>query len=52
MKFFMTAISGWESLAVVTKMSILVPTGVLDRSLFKIEMSQVNKHHISGREFH
>ena len=30
MRFFPTTVSGWESLAVVTKKSILVPKGVLD----------------------
>ena len=30
MRFFATTVSGWESLAVVTKKSILVPKGVLD----------------------
>ena len=37
---------------VVTKKSILVPTGVLDPPLLKIEMSKLNKYHISGREFY
>ena len=48
-KFFATFVSGWESLAVVTKKSILVPKGVLDQLLFEIEMSKLN---ISGREFY
>ena len=51
MKFFVATGKGWESLAVVTKMSILVPTGVLDPPLVEIEMSKLNEHHISGREY-
>ena len=52
MKFFVTTVSGWESLAIVTKKSILVPTGVLDLPLLEIEMSKLNKHRVSGREFY
>ena len=52
MKFFETTVSGWESLAVVTKKSILVPTGVQDSPLLEIEISKLNKHHTSGREFY
>ena len=52
MKFFVTTVSSLESLAVVTKMSILVPTGVLDPSLLEIQMSILNKHHISGIKFY
>ena len=52
MKFFVTTVSGWESLAIVTKKSILVPTGVLDLLLLEIEMSKLNKHRVSGREFY
>ena len=52
MKFFVTTVSGWESLAIVTKKSILVPTGVLDLPLLEIEMSKLIKHRISGREFY
>ena len=51
MKFFVTIVSGWESVAVVTKKLILVPTGVLDAPLLEIAISKLNKHHISGREF-
>ena len=50
MKFLEATVKGWESLTVVTKMSILIPTGVLDPSLLEIEMSKLNEHHISGRE--
>ena len=52
MKFFVTTVSGWESLAIVTKKSILVPTGVLDLPLLEIEMSKLKKHRVSGREFY
>ena len=52
MKFFVTTISGWESLAIVTKKSVLVPTGVLDLPLLDIEMSKLNEHRISGRKFY
>ena len=52
MKFFVTTVSGWESLAIVTKKSILVPTGVLDLPLLEIEMSKLIKHRIIGREFY
>ena len=51
MKFFVTTISSWESLAVVTKKSILVPKDVLDMPMLEIEMSKLNKHHISARDF-
>ena len=50
--FFVTTVSGWESLAAVTKKSILVPAGVLDSPLREIEMRKLNKHHISGSEFY
>ena len=52
MKFFVTNVSGWESLVVVTKESVSVPKGVLDQSLLEIEMSKLNKHHFSGGEFY
>ena len=52
MKFFVTIVSDWESLAVVTKKSVLFPTGLLDPPLLEIEMSKLNKHHIGGREFY
>ena len=52
MKFFVTTVSGWESLAIVTKKTILVPTGVLDLPLLEIEMSKLIKHGIIGREFY
>ena len=52
MKFFVTTISGWESLAIVTKKSVLVPTGVLDLPLLDIEMSKLNEHRISGRKYY
>ena len=38
MKFFVTTVSDWESLAAVTKKSVLVPGGVLDPPLLEIEM--------------
>ena len=52
MKFSVTTFSGWESVAVVAKKSILVHTGVQDPSLLKVEISKLNKEHISGREFY
>ena len=51
-KFFVTTASGWEPLAVVTKKSILVPTGVLDQPLLELEMSKLNKHRMKGREIY
>ena len=51
-KFFVTTVSGWNSLAIVTEKSTLVPKGVLDQPLLKIKMSKLNKHHISGRELY
>ena len=50
MKFFVTSISSWESLALesITKKSILVPEGVLDLPLLEIKMNKLNKHHNSG----
>ena len=51
-KFFVTTASGWESLAVVTKNSILVSARVLDLALLKIGMSSLNKHGISEKELH
>ena len=48
---FATTVSGWKSLPVVIKKSILVPKGVLGQPLLEIEMSKLNKHH-SGREFY
>ena len=48
----MTTTSGWESLAVVKEKSVLVIKSVLDQPLLEIEMSKLNKHHISGREFY
>ena len=48
----MTTASGWEPLAVVTKRSILVPTGVLDQPLLELEMSKLNKHRMKGREIY
>ena len=52
MMFFVTTVSDWESLAVVTNKSILVPTAALDHlSLLEIDMSELNKYHISGKEF-
>ena len=38
--------------AIVTKKSVLVPKGVLDPPLLEIEMSKLNKHHISRRVFY
>ena len=52
MKFFVRTVSGWVSLAVVTKKSILVPASVPDQPLLKNEMSKLNKYHTSGREFY
>ena len=43
----MTTVSGWESLAVDTKIYILVALGVLDSTLCKIKMRKLNKQHIS-----
>ena len=48
----MTTGSGWESSAVVTKKSMLLPEGVLDPPLLEIKMGELNEHHISGRQFH
>ena len=36
MKFFVTNVSSWESLTVVTKKSVLVPKGVLDLALVEV----------------
>ena len=36
MKFFVTNVSSWESLTVVTKKSVLVPKGVLDLALLEV----------------
>ena len=52
MKFFVTIVSSWELLVVVTKNSILVATRVLDQTLLENEMGRLNKHRISGREFY
>ena len=52
MKFFVTTVSDWESLAAVTKKSVLVPGGVLDPPLLEIEMGKLKKHHINEREFY
>ena len=41
MKFFVTTVSGWEPLAVISKMSILIPTGVLEPPLVEIEISKL-----------
>ena len=51
-KFFGATVNGWESLDVVTKRSISVPGVVLDPPLLEIEMSKLNKHHISGKEYY
>ena len=51
MKFFVTTVSDWESLPVVTKKSVLVPKATLDLPLLEIKMSKLNRYHISGREF-
>ena len=51
MKFFVTNVSGSKSLAVVTKMSILVHISVLDLPLLETEIRKLNKHLISGRDF-
>ena len=48
----MTAANGWESLVVVTKKSILAPADVQGWPVLEIEISKLNKHHISGREFY
>ena len=48
MKFFATTVSGWESLAFVQKKSVLVPKDVLDQPLLETEMSNLDKHHVSG----
>ena len=37
---------------IVTKMSVIVPKGVLYQPLLDIEMVKLNKHHINGREFY
>ena len=50
MKFFGATVNGWELLDVVTKRSVSVPGGVLDPPLLEIEMTKLNKHHISGKE--
>ena len=39
----MTTVSGWESLVVDTKISILVALGILDSPLCEIKMSKLNK---------
>ena len=52
MKFFGATVNGWELLDVVTKRSVSVPGGVLDPPLLEIEMSKLNKHHFSAREFY
>ena len=51
-KFYVTTVSGWESLDVAIKKSILAFKGVLDQPLLDNEMSKLNEHHISGREFY
>ena len=43
----MTTVSGWESLVVDTKISILVALGILDSPMCEIKMSKLNKQHIS-----
>ena len=43
MKFFMTAVNGWESFVVDTKISILIALGVLDLPLCEIKMSKLKK---------
>ena len=52
MKFFVATASGWESLAVVTKKSILVSKDILDLPLIEIKMRKLNRHHNSEREFY
>ena len=52
MKFFVTTLSGWESLAVLTKKSILILAGVVDLPLLETEMSTFNKHRINVTEFY
>ena len=52
MKFFVTTVNGWQSLAVVTKKAILAPAAVLGPPLLEIEMSKRSKHHTNGREFY
>ena len=41
-KFFVTTVDGWESLVAHTKITILVVLGVLDLSLFEIEIKQIH----------
>ena len=43
----MTAVNGWESLVVETKIPILVTLGALDSSLCEIKLSRLNKQNIS-----
>ena len=52
MKFFVTTFSSWEFLAVVTKKSILVLTGVVDPPLLILELGKLNKHPISRKELY
>ena len=52
MKFFVATVRGWKPLAVVTKKSILVSTGVLDLPLLEIEISELIENRINGREFY
>ena len=48
MKFFVTTVSGWDSLAVVTQKSVFVPKSVLD--LLGIRMSKNELSIISVEE--
>ena len=48
----MSFVNVWESLAVVTKKSVLVATGVLYLLLLEIQMSKIIKHHTTGSEFY
>ena len=52
MKLFVATGRGWKPLAVATKKSILVSTGVLDLPLLEIEMSKLIEDRINGREFY
>ena len=48
----MTTFSSWEFLAVVTKKSILVLTGVVDPPLLILELGKLNKYPISRKELY
>ena len=41
MKFFLTTVRGWKSIAVVTKNSTLVLTGVLDVLCLKLKFANL-----------